>query len=70
MAFGDFAFCVMTKQYGWGKGREGWGEQKNRAWGGSVFNIYQVRVTIIAALLGCKTKLIRQLLSRRSCLAS
>ncbi len=63
MAFGDFAFCVMTKQYGWG-------EQKNRAWGGSVFNIYQVRVTIIAALLGCKTKLIRQLLSHRSCLAS
>ncbi len=68
MAFGDFAFCVMTKQYG--GGREGWGEQKNRAWGGSVFNIYQVRVTIIVALLGCKTKLIRQLLSHRSCLAS
>lgn len=68
MAFDDFAFCVMTKQCV--GGREGWGEQKNRAWGGSVFNIYQVRVTIIAALLGCKTKLIRQLLSHRSCLAS
>lgn len=68
MAFGDFAFCVMTKQCvgGW----EGWGEQKNRAWGGSVFSIYQVRVAIIVALLGCKTKLIRQLLSHRSCLAS
>ncbi len=69
MAFGDFAFCVMTKQCV--GGMEGWGEQKkNRAWGGSVFNIYQVRVTIIVALLGCKTKLIRQLLSHRSCLAS
>ncbi|MCV5244574.1 hypothetical protein OFC58_28675, partial [Escherichia coli] len=61
MAFGDFVFCVMTKQCGWGKGRLG--KTKNRAWGGSVFNIYQVRMTIIAALLGCKTKLIRQLLS-------
>lgn len=67
MAFGDFAFCLMTKQYGWGKVGE---DKKNRAWGGSVFNIYQVRVTIIVALLGCKTKLIRQLLSHRSCLAS
>lgn len=68
MAFGDFAFCVMTNSMV--GGREGWGGQKNRAWGGSVFNIYQVRVTIIVALLGCKTKLIRQLLSHRSCLAS
>ncbi|WP_229652275.1 hypothetical protein, partial [Vibrio parahaemolyticus] len=23
MAFGDFAFCVMTKPYGWGRGRLG-----------------------------------------------